>query len=565
MFSSILGVRRRSCSHGKSEAEPPTKRAKEGDSGIKATAATTIATETTTTTTTVTTTNVTPTLTTLLESADAWENVVCFLDDKSARNLAACSFDFYSVFRESAVKCLARMSLSSTDDFSHRAITNKKVVLRLNEPRMSIWESIASWWRGPKVPPRTETPWRYILQYAYTIPLLRVKGFAMGPACNCSVNGKEYLLTLIGGTAGIGGLIVRQYAEKADDDDEYLSILCGTHTDEAPPSILQGYCSIADKIWWCPSPASSSGPAGHLVLSHAFGLRPLRVATIDLSENDEDIVLSDNSVVKGAKQQYIVPHGDERPEDARYDRDHIIVSESDGRLYFVRFVEEHDSLLISCHDVQSGRLLASKSHRVPKSPRFAIEGVVTKGKLVLVLNCEDERALVGNNGLGIYVFDRTDLTLSSYSPSEFGALTTAVSRISPDFVVFITWEGNTSYMSAVPISGGEIGTPRRLELGDHSCDLFVSDTNQLYMYNQDDQEGTITFDQINLVTGKKVRTLDTGLPWTVTDDEGRDIHRMLSSGLTVGNLIVLLISSVGSHINSVVTFAKPPPPPQGQK
>ena len=76
--------------------------------------------------------------------------------------------------------------------------------------------------------------------------------------------------------------------------------------------------------------------------------------------------------------------------------------------------------------------------------------------------------------------------------------------------------------------------------------------------NPDEHDGNIEIDHFDILTGNKIRTLKTGIPMMVDDDEsGHHIHRMMADAHVVGDKVVFLISSVGSHINSVVTFAVP--------
>ena len=110
----------------------------------------------------------------------------------------------------------------------------------------------------------------------------------------------------------------------------------------------------------------------------------------------------------------------------------------------------------------------------------------------------------------------------------------------------------------MPITGGHLGQERKINLADRCNELLVKG-NHLYTCDPDEREGTIQIDQFDMITGNKIRTLDTKLPWMVVDDDGDLIHRMMSNAHVVGNGVVFLITSVGSHINTIVTFALPPP------
>ena len=92
---------------------------------------------------------------------------------------------------------------------------------------------------------------------------------------------------------------------------------------------------------------------------------------------------------------------------------------------------------------------------------------------------------------------------------------------------------------------------------ERSTALVVAGT-QLYRYNPDERDGTIQIDQFDILSGRKIITLDTFVPWMAVDDEGDRIHRMISKAHVVGNRLVLLITSVGSHINHIVTFSLSP-------
>jgi hypothetical protein len=137
--------------------------------------------------------------------------------------------------------------------------------------------------------------------------------------------------------------------------------------------------------------------------------------------------------------------------------------------------------------------------------------------------------------------------------------------ITPSWIAFHV--PGTSHIKVVQITGGRVGHQGQIDLGNR-CNILVTTEKSIYTYNPDEHDGNIEIDEFNLFTGAKVRTLDTKIPWVTwvhhrenADDGYRfiSVHRMVADAHAVGNKLVVLISSVGSMLNTIVTFPLPRP------
>ena len=496
------------------------------------------------------------------------ENIVESLDNRDELQLAACDCQLYLFFATRASVRFASIYGEADPDqqspFVCRTFLLAESALPVDDrprlvtkPKPSHWQSMWMWLRGERRPPRWLKPNRYLLQSAYMVPVDLQEGFLFGPSC--SYGDRLYCLAA-------AGIVVTMDAEPKP--------LAYHWTRQAEPSPLSlGYTYIFDKLWYCTTSTTTTNnnnSKGFLVLKHQPDLRRGHdIRVMDLSQTNQDIDRADSKT--GMDHRRITPSGTFYTESGRLQGE-VVVSERDGLIFFVGGFD--GTLSIESYDM-TGQLVAL-TRKVAEVRGFESHeyrntiSVVTQHKLVVVYHTENPvNDSVTDYGFGIYVFDCYDLSFCGYTPL-FGNYEIYATSISKDWLFYHRPEMQSQF--ALRITGGNVGQSTAMDLGNSHNDVLIAG-NHIYAHTSR-EEGNIEFDQFDLLTGNKIRTLRTGIPWNFDDDgtaflplagpavdgEVRRLSRTVAKAHVVGNKVVFLISSVGSAKNTIVTFALPPSP-----
>lgn len=158
---------------------------------------------------------------------------------------------------------------------------------------------------------------------------------------------------------------------------------------------------------------------------------------------------------------------------------------------------------------------------------------------------------------GVFVFDCRDLSLCSCVPM-FRDKPVYISKLSNENWLIYNRPGIVGIF-ALPITNGHIGRERKIHCTDRCSEILVAG-DHIYLYNPNERDGTIQFYEFDMLTGKKVRTLETFILWLSHEElNGNRIERVVANAHVVGNShVVFLISSVFHRVNCIVTFALPP-------
>ena len=501
------------------------------------------------------------------------QHVVSFVDAHGELQLAAVCRKFFVFFHERAGvrldTIIAEADPNQQDSFLERIIDRAYTALspkdcqRLsNVDKKPSWlESWVTWWRGEQ-PHRTWEPYRNYLQCAYTVPADLQEGMRFGPSC--SYRNCLYCLAA-------RGAVITYDAEPKMVGANYTCI-------PEVNSLSNGYDFNLDNMWYCaPNDDNRNNKKGYLVLRHQqFPLsRPPSFRIMDLSQTNQDVGRGEGK--PGINQTLVAPSDRFYPEDGSGFRGEVVVSEHDALVFFVGMFD--GAMFIESYDMNS-RLVASTCKTVgagAASPQYIFtHSVVTKGKLVVVLYSEQSRQDNTDYGLGIYAFDCRDLSFCEYTPL-FSTDGMYSPRMSEDWMFYVL-EGKQEH--AVEIKGGKVWQPVMIDLGD-TCNVLLVAGKYLYASNYptprdhegnpNEHERNIEIAQFDLSTGSKIRTLKTSIPWSFQDDGSahlplaganngrpRRLRRMIANAHIVGNKVVFLLTSQGSHKNSIVAFVLPP-------
>ena len=312
------------------------------------------------------------------------------------------------------------------------------------------------------------------------------------------------------------------------------------------------YSFITDQLWYCkPGNSNDDGDKGLLVLQHN-GWQPFEYCSVlDLAKNNEDI----GRPVPGIDQSRIALSQAFR--DDFEGLGDMTVSSEHALIFFVAN-DRQGRIGLESYNARTGQHVASTRRQVG-SPTPSLRPRTTMtfshDKLVVAYNTEEEdRGPATDYGFGIYVFHCHDLSFCHYVPMFQDSPVYVHGKVSTED--WLTYDKpHSNITTAVQITGGTVRHVSEIELGASPTILLVTATS-VYAYDPDKREGDIEIVQFDIFTGNKIRTLETGIPWMVPDEDRT--HRMVADAHVVQNQVVILISSVGSHVNSIVTFALPP-------
>lgn len=394
-------------------------------------------------------------------------------------------------------------------------------------------------------------PFRFLLHCSYSVPVQRA---SLGPAFGAS--------TPAAGPHGLAWIMARgalMILDLSTLDVTLMELTREANPTRVPELAPPRYCFIFDKLWYCQD-------SGKFVLKHgaAHEHEVHSVRLLDPTRTNEDIGRGPG--VAGIDQQFI--HTTAAFQACT--RPGVSVSTEHGLVFFVAH-KENGSLYMESYETTHGQMVASTTHAAVKrfppgsDPRyfFCTRIIVSRDKLLVAVYVE-EAGPFPDAGFGIYVFDCRSLSFLSYTPM-FEETGVSIEKVSADWLVYAPEGRGPLRSSAVKITGGNINNDNNvieplgeIDLGQRSAVLLVTSTS-IYGYDPDEREGTIQIDEFDIRSGKKVRTLDTGVDWVVPDEDDDDhpYQRMMANAMVVGKRLVFLISSVGSHINTMVTFALP--------
>jgi len=241
---------------------------------------------------------------------------------------------------------------------------------------------------------------------------------------------------------------------------------------------------------------------------------------------------------------------------------------ADGKFYLLSNIPnvgqdssaEQESLLVQSYDVATGNRSASRvipMKRAPGAatlpPRSPVCNLRVSGDHILVFRHVEERQWYPGIGLGVYMLNRADdsLLVTSFLPCfERGEVSINEDRSKQTKRWIIFYEHNAGTPNEITkILVNNDGTltvvcPRGMTRESEYQEIKLVTESRFFV--DPEEQGEVKFDEYDIATGEKVRTLSTGLP--------RSDH-LVASVLSNGKEVVCSMSGgPGGRPNVIQTF-----------